>query len=83
MNSELLTRRTMKRPAEGPESPFDKVLAVLEASGDFRTVGGIARDSGLSRLEVERVICEHPSMFAEGPVRIGGEAVYALHGVLV
>ncbi len=46
----------------------DRVRSALSnPQWDFRTIGGIARDTELSREQVERVLADHQDLFG-GPI---------------
>jgi predicted transcriptional regulator len=59
-------------------TPLERVRQALAMYADFRTVGGIARDTGLTRTEVRRVIDANPTIFEKAPMEIGGEPVFVL-----
>lgn len=64
------------------EEMVGRIQAALASEHwDFRTVGGIARDTGLPPTEVERVLEDHPNMFRRSYLRDDqGHAVYTLRG---
>src|SRR5258706_11069458 len=63
-------------------STTDDALRVIRALSnpkwDFRTVGGIARDTKLSREQVERVLADHQDLFRQSHLTRDGERLYTL-----
>jgi hypothetical protein len=55
---------------------------ILEAFGnhgdEWRTVGGIARDSGLAHQVVQDYIRTYPHLFETSPISPGGMTLYSL-----
>ena len=60
----------------------DDVLRILEALSnpkwDFRTVGGIARDTELSREQVEHVLADRQDLFRQSHLTRNGVPLYTL-----
>ena|SRR5438270_1706759 len=57
----------------------DRVLRALSnPQWDFRTIGGIARDSKLSREQVERVLADHQDLFRQSHLTRNGAPLYTL-----
>ena len=60
----------------------DDVSRIREALSnpkwDFRTVGGIARDTELSREQVERVLADHQDLFRQSHLTRNGAPLYTL-----
>lgn len=56
----------------------DLVKSVFDGPRDFRTVGGIAREVKLDPIKVRSFITQHPELFEQATVTLGGEPVYAL-----
>ena len=61
---------------------MDDALRVLRALSnpkwDFRTIGGIARDTKLSREQVEQVLADHQDLFRQSRLTHNGEPLYTL-----
>ena len=53
----------------------------LRNSDDYRTVGGIARSTVLTREQVVSVMNAHPNDFREAPYQIAGKCLYTLSDV--
>lgn len=46
----------------------------------WRTAGGVARDLRLSHATVTRFIDQHPDLFEQSPISLGGIPIYGLRG---
>lgn len=57
---------------------LEKIRGALAMYGDYRTIGGIARDARLPVECVERILEANQGVFEESPLRIGGERVFGL-----
>jgi len=57
----------------------DRVRGALSnQKWDFRTIDGIARDTGLSREQVEGVLADHQDLFRQSHLTRNGEPLYTL-----
>jgi hypothetical protein len=57
----------------------DRVLRALSnPKWDFRTIGGIARDTELSREQVVHVLADHQDLFRQSHLTRNGEPLYTL-----
>ena len=79
----MTTAPTLDRSGSTTEAnTTDDVSRVREALSnpkwDFRTVGGIARDTELSREQVERVLADHQDLFRQSRLTRNGESLYTL-----
>ena len=54
------------------------VVAFEGPHAEWRTVGGIARQTGLSEQEIVKCIEEHEEAFKESSVKLGGKVLYGL-----
>ena len=55
-----------------------RIRSALRNSNDYRTVGGIARSTDLTREEVREVLDAHPHEFRKAPYRIAGKELFSL-----
>lgn len=72
----------VKREAKKMEQSklLEKIQEIFEHDhGQMRSVGGIARDVGLSKAEIESFIHEHQKYFTRAPIRPGGYELYRLN----
>jgi len=56
-----------------------RILEAFKSPEDMRTIGGIARDTGLSPQAVQSFVAEHPGLFDISTISPSGETLYALH----
>ncbi len=63
-------------------STTDDALRVIRALSnpkwDFRTIGGIARDTKLSREQVEHVLADHRDLFRQSNLTHNAESLYTV-----
>jgi len=79
----MTTQELIDRPVSTTEASttdvVDRVLhALSNPQWDFRTVGGIARDTELSHEQVERVLADHQDLFRQSHLTRNGAPLYAL-----
>ena len=71
-----------------PERAFrdeigQKLVAAFDGErGQWRTVGGISRHTGLSEPIVEKYIKDHADFFVRSPISVGGIALYGVRAAL-
>ena len=72
------------QPLNTNDSMGSKILSSFsEPYGRWRTIGGLARDTGYSPSAIHGYILQHPHIFTEFPFRPAGHPVYGLKpGVL-
>lgn len=58
------------------------VVAFVGERSEWRSLGGIARKSGLTTRQVAEFIEENPDCFVQSSVKPGGVALYGLRGDL-
>ena len=64
----------MNQQAE--HTSISRIKCAFESPDDFRTIGGIARASGLEVKEVHELLAKYPELFEKAPISLGGEPVY-------
>ena len=64
----------MNRVAE--HASISRIEGAFESPDDYRTIGGIARASGLEVKEVHELLAKYPELFEKAPISLGGEPVY-------
>lgn len=77
-------RESAATPREGrrtlhlklPDDTFARICSAFEAPGFWRTIGGIARDSGLTTEQVAAYIDSHPDRFTRSSMKILGRYAY-------
>lgn len=56
----------------------NRIKSAFTGPRDFRTVGGVARQVKLDPIKVRSFIAQHPDLFEQATITLGGEPVYAL-----
>lgn len=60
----------------------EKIIEVLSGpEADWRTLGGIARESGLPVADVSEYIREHPEDFKQSSITLGGLPLYRIRRI--
>jgi hypothetical protein len=78
----MTTAPVLDRVSTTEANTTDAVIRVREALSnpkwDFRTVGGIVRDTELSREQVEHVLADRQDLFRQSHLTRNGEPLYTL-----
>ncbi len=79
MDTETNQRCLVDQMSDEMIVPTEDIRKIVEAAfGDYRTIGGICRETGVRRELVERVV---ESAYFESPeLKIGGDPVYFFKG---
>jgi len=79
MTTQALADRGGSTPEASTMEVVDRVRSALSnPQWDFRTIGGIARDTKLSREQVERVLADHQDLFRQSHLTRNGAPLYTL-----
>jgi hypothetical protein len=74
----LADRRVSTTEANTRDDAFRVLQAVSNPKWDFRTIGGIARDTELSREQVEHVLADRQDLFRQSHLTHNGEPLYTV-----
>ena len=74
----LADHRGSATEANTTDDVFRVLVALSNRKWDFRTIGGIARDTKLSREQVEHVLADHQDLFRQSNLTHNGESLYTL-----
>jgi hypothetical protein len=79
MTTQALADSGVSATEESAMEVVDRVRSALSnPKWDFRTIGGIVRDTGLSREQVERVLADHQDLFRQSHLTRNGAPLYTL-----